>query len=177
MFRKLDLYLLDKVFNPTSIRLYKRSGVSNFTVSKYLVMFGTVVLMYYLLTGKAVIPDPIFLSFICLMEFYFAFSGIKAAITQETKWKNLRPGTLPENFRDAPRIEVENRQFFLYITVVFGTLNILLAFAAHRFIFDLYRFGAWIPILSGFYFLGCTPPGPRDRQEREAQKKAAYASG
>lgn len=179
MFNKLDLFILDRIFNPISIKLYKRYGISTFGVAKSLMMLGTsflFLLVFSLMTKRIVVSDPYLLTLLCVMEFWFAFSGIRTSIAQENKWRNPRPGMLPENLRDAPRIEVTNRRYFLFLTLIMAAPGVALVLMVPGRALEMYRFIAWVLILFGYYFLACTPPGPRDQQERETRVQLAHAN-
>ncbi|HEY0010811.1 MAG TPA: hypothetical protein VGB97_02755 [Candidatus Paceibacterota bacterium] len=180
MLGRFDLYLLDRIFNPLSIRLYKRFGLSNFTAAKFLIMAGTALLLllvYLLLVGRLLVPHGEFLIVLCLLEFWYATVGLKAAVEQEAKWTNPRPGQLPDNLRDAPCYEVKYRRLFLSLAVILGTADLLAAIFIPIYPEKtLIRDASWVAMLAGFYFLACTPPGPRERQEREARTAAAYST-
>lgn len=179
MFKKLDLFLLDRIFDPFSIRLFKRWGVGNFTIAKMLIMIGTAMLLflaYKLLVGDFKDVDPTLLIVICIIEFYWATMGIVASVRQEARWRAPKPGMVPDNLRDSPRQEVYYRRLFLTLLLLLGTgytINALITPGTPAY---MWRVGAWLPILAGFYFLGCTPPGPRDREEREVKTRPRYAT-
>lgn len=176
--RPLDLYLLDKIFDPVATWLHKLSGTSNYSLARWFLLLGTGTMLAGILKlilehGK---PAGALYLIAILIEFIFAFHGFRTAQSLEAQYLNPRVDKLPPNLRDGKHLDVMSRRFFLFlILLVFfgeclGTIgDVAHIWTKHR-LHEVIHWVSWFPVVCGFMFLGCTPRLRRPQVEKSPVK-------
>ncbi len=176
MFNQIDLSVLDRIFEPAAAWIHKRLGISNYALAKWLLYFGTASFVLLAITEQAEGRGGL----VALFEVIYAWPAMSLAARLDDTWKG---DTLPPNLRDSPRGTSEyeivwrrKRALFLPVLAVFVItvfMPILLGMVSPEV--DPYdqdysfwvSYGiAWLPVVSGFYFLSCIPRPPRKQEMR-----------
>ena len=177
LFRPIDLFLLDKFFEPLSEKLHRWWNLSNFTVAKWFLTFASCLMLgsvYLSLTSRTKRMDVLDLLFVTV-EFSFIFLGFRASIELERKYRDAQVETVPKNLRDGNVIEVANRRFFLIIVIATVVMELLPALLKVELPWradppwELTMRCSWLLALIGYYFLSCAP---RLRRSKRGRQKA-----
>ena len=179
----LDLYLLDKVFDPLSVKINNRFGIGNFTLSKWMLTLGNGI-MFGALFAMAITRNKELDSFFVIASAVFmlwTFRAFRTAVRLEERYHASASDALPVNLRDGSAKEVENRRFFLFLVLVTVANESIMTMIDFTHLItkhspeSLYLRASWLWTLVGFYFLGCTPR-MRRRDERKAVAKVPLSA-
>lgn len=171
MFRGLDLWLIDKIFDPLADWLFGVFKVGNYTLSKWCLMLGSGLLVtaiaYFTIMAKGLGILGVITMFI---ELLFAMAAMRLAFRLEEQYQNHGAARLPPNLRDGEASPVWMRRFFLFLTIlVVPTKLIEIPLIGWKHVWEVhlmdghgFQYAGWIPILVGLYFLACIPRLPRE---------------
>lgn len=179
LFRGLDLFLIDKVFDPLALKIHKLWGISCYTLAKWLLTLGTAILLgsfYQLIVAPS--KQLIMLSVLAIaVEFSFAFSAFREADRLERMYDSPTVDKLPPNLRDGMGVHVSNRRFFIFLGVLIFASEALTSISKplhiivdHK-LYDNLRIIAVYVVLTGFFFLACTPRLRRPKTEEKKTEK------
>lgn len=186
----LDLFLLDKVFQPASTYIFKRTGIVNYTIARWFLLGATLFLFCSAGLGMSQIIQGVKNSSFVRVILPFIMCSLvirelKTTVRLENQWKD-GSHKLPPNFRDSSQKggEIE--------FVIFGRkLSMWLLFAmlcfevAHIFQQDERPLMIFLHVLItivwlgcevvGLYFLSCLPPPPGSTKEQEFELASTVA--
>lgn len=179
MFRWIDLYLIDKIFDPLALKIHKRWNTLCYTLSKWFFTLGSITLLYatyemFSFQYKNWIL-PAIGCWVVLITLFDIMTAFRLADKLEVRYTQASVDTLPPNLRDGVGVHIFNRRF--YLLLLFATLFIevptVVANPAHLVVDHTKFHNALISslplILIGYYFLACTP---RLRRPKTEEKKA-----
>lgn len=179
LFRGLDLFLIDKVFDPLALRIHKIWGTSCYTLAKWFLTLGTALLLcsfYQLVVTPS--KQLLVLSVLAIVvEFSFAFSAFREADKLERMYESPTVDKLPPNLRDGTGTHVSNRRFFIFLGMLILVSEVLssipkpLHVIVDHKMYDNLRIISVYIVLVGFFFLACTPRLRRPKTEEKKVEK------
>src|ERR1041385_9149154 len=105
MFKPLDLWLLDHLFEPITRYLNKRFGWSNYWLAR-VILVPSVAILVLALAGYSVgyfgPPVMLFPYLIAAMYIGYTWEVLQLATKLEHEYTHPKPGAMPPNFRDPP---------------------------------------------------------------------------
>ncbi len=188
MFKRLDLYLLDRVFEPLARVLNRKVGLSNYTLAKWFLMFATAFMAFSAYAWIRVGSKNGGSTFLLMvaMDLLYIWPALRTSVRMEREYSNPVPGRLPPNFRDPDPFSSEERlvQMRRYGLDIVLILVLVTAYVLGIEAFSMVDGRGYVPIegglYSGFftllktswvtgtvgmYFLACTPLYPREKTE------------
>ena len=175
----IDLWILDRVFEPLYRRIHRATGIGNYALAKWTLFISTALLV---VLGFAGLAHSFKGSVWLWLEVFYVWPAMSAAVRLEREWTAL---VSPPNFRSPASLTIEwrivlEREMLLMVPILLPFLYWLtdrflptdkLVHPAGEFIAACVL--GWALLLTGFYFLACTPPPPRKKRQPEPGRMTA----